>query len=373
MNASLARLLDHLAATLTAEREAAIDDLHRRALAWESVERLPLVLTYPCPDAPFPPYPHREALDDPEKMLFNELVSAFGASIVHRDQVGDDLPCTVRTNFGTGIVASLFGAHLEFHGNDPPWVRPFATRADFAAALERDPLDFRQGWCPRVMERYECYRALLAPYPALGRIIRQVLPDLQGPLDTVELLRGSELYLDFHTDPGLVQHALTVVATAQIGLARHLAPRLTDTVPGWTHQHGFALRGNILLRADSTILLSPVMYRDQVKPHDERVLRELGDGGFHACGNFMHLAGEYLGTGHCQCLDLGQPHLNDLDRLYELVRERQVALLRLSVSEEELTSGSVLRRFPTGASLVHAAPSLTDARRIMTAYRRACV
>ena len=78
MNARLTDLLDHLAATLTPEREAGIEDLHRRALSWQPVERLPLVLSYPAPQDRWVPCPHAEALADPEKMLFNELVSAWG-------------------------------------------------------------------------------------------------------------------------------------------------------------------------------------------------------------------------------------------------------------------------------------------------------
>jgi hypothetical protein len=46
-------------------------------------------------------------------------------------------------------------------------------------------------------------------------------------------------------------------------------------------------------------------------------------------------------------------------------------LLRLAVNEQELTSGSVLRRFPTGVSLQYATKSRDDARRIMNAYLQA--
>ena len=66
---------------------------------------------------------------------------------------------------------------------------------------------------------------------------------------------------------------------------------------------------------------------------------------------------------------MGQPHLNDLDRLYALARARRIPLLRLSVDEAELRTGRVLDRFPTGASLSHAARSIEDARRIMSDYQ----
>ncbi|HOX57594.1 MAG TPA: hypothetical protein P5205_12700 [Candidatus Paceibacterota bacterium] len=368
MNARLAKLLDHLAATLTPEREAEIEDLHRRALSWEPVERLPLVISYPAPSDRWVPYPHAEALADPEKMLFNELVSAWGTSICHRAEVGDDLPCTIRANFGCVLIASLFGARIEQVEDNPPWARSFQSRAEFVAALQRDPLDFTQGWCPRVLERYEFYRATLTAYPALNRVIKLVLPDLQGPMDTVELLRGCDLYLDLLQDSALVADALSKAAAAQIGFARHLARYVNDGPHGWAHQHGFLIRGPILIRIDSAIMLSPRMYREQIAPHDARVLRELGGGGLHSCGNVNLNGVEYLNVPKLQCLDLGQPEMNDLDKLYIQARERRVPLLRVTVQEGELTSGSVLRRFPTGVSLLHPAKSLADARRIMSAY-----
>jgi hypothetical protein len=371
MNQRLKELLEHLSATLTIEREAEIEALHCRALSWEPVERLPLVLNYPPPPGRFQPYPHREVRDDPEKMLFNELVSAYSASITHRELVGDDLPCTVRANFGVGIIASLFGAHIEQVEDNPPWVHPHATPEEFWSAMERDPLDFTPGWASRVTERYAFYREALAGYPKLPTIIKLVLPDLQGPMDTLELLRGSDVFLDLCTEPERVRKALETIATAQIGFARHLTPWLTDGPDGWSHQHGFLLRGHILVRADTAIMLSPQMYRAQVKPHDERVLQELGGGGLHSCGKIDHLAADFLTLASGQCLDLGQPQLNNLDALYRLARERHVPLVRVSVSEAELTSGAVLKRFPTGVSLRHTVPSLNDARRVMAAYRRA--
>ena len=368
MNPRLTELLDYLAATLTPAQEAGIEDLHRRALSWQPVKRLPLVLSYPAPPDRWAPYPHAEAIADPEKMLFNELVSAWGTSICHRATVGDDLPCTIRANFGCVLIASMFGARIEQVDDNPPWARNFETRQEFAAALQRDPLDFTQGWCPRVVERYEFYRAALAPYPGLASVIKLVLPDLQGPMDTVELLRGSELYVDLYQDPALVADALSKAAAAQVGFARHLSRYVNDGPPGWAHQHGFVIRGPILIRIDSAIMLSPRMYREQIAPYDERVLRELGGGGLHSCGDINLNGPEYLNVPSAQCLDLGQPEMNDLDKLYALAQQRRIPLLRVSVKESELTSGSVLRRFPTGVSLLHAAKSMEDARRIMHAY-----
>lgn len=370
MNAKLKELLDHLSATLTPTREAEIEERHRRAISWEPVDRLPLVLSYPAPPGRFQPYPHSQALADPEKMLFNELVSAWDTSVANREFVGDDLPCTLRANFGCVLIASLFGAHVEQVEENPPWVHPFETPEEFWEVIGRGVPDFSNGWIPRVKERYSFYREILAGRPELAAIVKLTLPDLQGPMDNLELLRGSDVFLDFYTDPERVQTALGTVAAAQVGLARHLARWVTDGPAGWSHQHGFKFPGGILLRGDTSIMVSPQMYREQIKPHDERVLRELGGGGLHSCGKITHIAPEFLTLALGRCLDVGQPRMNDLDELYRLARPHRVALLRVSVSEDELTSGAVLGRFPTGVSLLHAASSVDEARRIMGAYRR---
>ncbi len=54
--------------------------------------------------------------------MFNELVYAFDTSIAMRDRVDDDLPLTVRANFGTVLIASMCGADVEQLGDSPPWV-----------------------------------------------------------------------------------------------------------------------------------------------------------------------------------------------------------------------------------------------------------
>ena len=121
MNENLQALLEHLCKVLEERRRSDTAQLHRRTLNWERVERLPVVMSYPvCEDFPFQPYPHSAIFNDPEKMLFNELVHAFNTSVFLRRELNDDLPCTVRANFGTVIIASMFGANIQQVGENPP-------------------------------------------------------------------------------------------------------------------------------------------------------------------------------------------------------------------------------------------------------------
>ena len=327
---------------------------------------------------PFRPYPHSEIFADPSKMLFNELVHAFDTSIACRGLIDDDLACTVRANFGTVVIASLFGGKVEQVEENPPWVRHFDTLDEFRRAIDGDPTDFSRGWCPRVVETYQFYGEVLAYHPELREMIRIVLPDLQGPIDNVDVLRGTEFFTDFYNDPELVAHALEQAAAAQIAFAKHLAQYITDGPEGYCHQHTMPMPGAVLIRNDSAIMLSPAMYRERVAPHDERVLCELGGGGIHCCGKIEHNADEFLGVPGCGCLDLGQPEMNDIDAIYAQAAAhgpgggRKTPIIRLRVAREELASGSVMHRFPTGGSLMHQAQSFAEAQEIMAAYRRAC-
>ena len=362
----LTSLLDHLGRVVDSSRQAAIEQRYRRALDGDVKDRLPLVIDGPLPeDARFKPFPHGQIFDDPEQMLYNELVHAFDTSIALRDRVHDDLPLTVRANFGAVLIASMFGAPAEQLYDNPPWIRHHPDKeVSLDSVADHDPLDFSRGWCPRVVETMEAYHAILKDWPELYERIRIVLPDLQGPIDNLELIRGSDLFRQFAAEPKAVDVGMQAVATAQIGLARHLAPLVSDGPPGYSHQHAVMIKGNILLRVDSAIMLSPKMYREQVAPHDERVLRELGGGGIHCCGCFRHLAGEILQLPSLRSLDLGQPELNDVDAIYARARERNIPLIRVAASEEELLGGRLQDRFPTGVVLIHRADSFAKGNRI---------
>lgn len=373
VNRNLQVLLEHLTDVLDSDRQEEIENRHRRALNWEPVDRLPVIVALSSPQAlRFSPYPHGEVFDSPEKMLLNELVYAFNTSVASRDVLGDDLPCTIRANFGTVVIASLFGARVEQIDDNPPWIRhDGGGGTSLRGVLDHDPLDFSQGWCPRVVEMCQFYQNVLAEYPRLKRIIKVVLPDLQGPFDNLELVVGSDLFAELCTNEDLVGKALDAMATAQIGFARHLEPYLSDTSDGFSHQHATMIAGRILLRDDSVIMMSPEMYRSIVAPHDQRVLRELGGGGVHTCGRADGHLPAFLELASIRCLDLGQPELNDIDGLYMQLKARRIPLTRVKVSRDDLTTARIMGRLPTGVSLLYETDSVLDAKETMEAYLRA--
>jgi len=367
----LKRLLDHLERTLDPAEQQAVHERHARALRFEPVDRLPIVMQYPAPaDGEYRPFPHHEAFHNPEKMLFNELVHAFDTSICYHADVGDDLPFTIRANCGTIIIASLFGARWEQHGDDPPWARPYESLDALEAVFDVDPLDFTRGICPKIIDFYRFYSHAMADYPNLRRCVSIVLPDLQGPFDNAELLRGSEIYLDLYERPERVRKLMERTARAQVGFARHLKDLVSERFDEYTHQHATVMPGQILIRNDTPVNISAEMYREHVAPHDESVLSQMGGGGIHFCGKGEHLIPEILRLPSLTVIDLGQPEKNDLDKIYRQTSARRIPIIRLRVPEEELLSGAAARRFPTGTSLCHANRSLKDARRLMNALNK---
>ena len=96
---------------------------------------------------------------------------------------------------------------------------------------------------------------------------------------------------------------------------------------------------------------------------------ELGGGGMHCCGDFRHLLPPFSELSGLRCIDFGQPEMNDLDAVYAEARRGKIALVRASVANEELVSGAVLDRFPTGVALKQKVESRVQAQEIMSAYR----
>jgi len=367
---NLKQLLMTLDAKVDFDQQTQIFENHRRALCWEQTDRLPLVVSFPYPNSNrYMPYPRNETFDNPEKMLFNEFVYAFGTSILLQSEINDDLPFTIRPDFGTVIIASLFGGNLEQRGDNPPWIRHFETLEEFKSVFEKDPMDFSQGICQQVINRYKFYHEVLAVYPNLQKSIKVVLPDLQGPIDSLELLRGSEIYTDFCLNPELVENGLRLMAKAQVGFAKYLQQFTTDNFNGFSHQQAVTIKGNILIRNDSAIMISPEMYAEQVAPHDEFVLKELNGGGIHSCGKIDFNVPEIFRLKSLKCFDFGQSYLNDVETIYPLAREKKIPLTRYRPNINELISGKITERFPTGVSLVYEASSYSEAKLVVRSYK----
>ena len=367
-NDVLHRLLDYLEPRIDLDHAARVAARHRAALSFEEVDRPPLVCYLPYEGEEFKPYPLSEIFADPAKMMVNELLVGF-TSIYHAVDLKDDAPYCLRPNLGVTIVASMLGAGIRVMEEQPPWVLPLEDTAAIRRIVD-DPLpDSSAGLAPRVLEQYDFYRQVLADYPSCQAAFQLTLPDLQGPFDIAELLCGSEAFMAFYTEPDLLS-ALLERITATIMLAhRRFSAEVSENIgPGFHYQHGTAVRGEILLRSDSTIMISPDLYRKFILEHDGLIGQALGGVAVHFCGDGQHQIENMLSTPNLGSLDLGQPWLMDIDAIYAQALKAKVGLVRLTLPEDHRAASQVARRFPTGVSFVYYAETVAEAKELCQQY-----
>lgn len=259
----------------------------------------------------FPSILINDALNDPEKMLLRELALC---SNVLASKTGKIL--NIRCNYGTGILPSLFGTELFLMAPELDTL-PSARHLGgdtVKKRLDAGLPDLNNGLGAKVWETAAYYQDVLKNYPSLSRHIHIYHPDLQGPLDALELIRGSDFFLDIYDDPEFVRDLLELITSTYISFMKkwdRLVHSTTQTEfsPHW----GMWIKGRIMLRNDSAVNLSAEMYDEFVRPYDERILNEFGGGAVHYCGKGDHFVRSLCEMSLCYGIHLSQPHLNNMD------------------------------------------------------------
>ena len=363
---SLNRLLEAIESRIDLSRCARIDERYRKALACEPVDRPPLVIA--CEEHPLglEPFGHNESYDDPEKMLFNMLLTRVYPCLDFKD----DGPLAIRADMGTVVIASILGCRWRVTEDMPPWVEPVGDLSQVQPIVEAGVPDVAAGLAARVLETMQFYRSKLADYPQCLRAIQIAMPDAQGPFDTAEMICGSRIFYHLYDEPELISRLLALVGRTMVAYARRTKELAVDRLsPGLTCQHGYMIGGEILIRADSIINVSKEMYEAILRPHDEEVLTELGAGSMHFCGNGQHQVDALLEIGPLRGLDLGEPFLMEAEEIYRKCAARGVPVTNLMPSADDLVSGRARRTFPTGAVFTYQARTLAEAREVMAGYR----
>jgi hypothetical protein len=371
----LNQLLELIEARIDWERCLENDQRYLRSLAYETVDRPPLVvqpefghaLNLPEPWCKFHRYSYREGFDDPAAMLQNMLLGRVVPTLV----VDDDGPLAIRNDHGTIQVASAVGGNWKLHDDNFPWNEHFDTLEPIEAiANATGPVDLNAGVLPRSFATLRYYREKLAQFPLCAKAIQVSLPDLQGPFDNAEFLWGSSIYYAFGDCPELLCKLLSRLVDVTLQLHDAYKPFTYDRLdPTANTQHGYVMPGRLLLRDDSCLILSPRVYAEMVQPHDVRLLREVGLGGIHFCGNGQHMVETMSAPDVVKCLDFGQFYMMDGPLTYEVCRAHQTALLRVTPPREDLVSGKARRDYPTGVVMVYSTDNVDDARAVVQAYK----
>lgn len=286
----------------------------------------------PCPSQI--EWPHiviNHAIEDMDAMLYTQLK---GVSDMLAGDVG--LLLCVRANYGTGIIPTMFGAELfplkdEF--DTLPGTRPLEGGIEALRAVVADHrIDYTKGLAPRVFEFGHRWNELVQDYPLIQKYVYAYNPDLQGPFPLVDVLAGADIYYTMYDEPELVHQALDFVTDVYLDFSA----KWQALCPTYDTEHsvewGLLHKGKTILRNDAVTNLSEAMYREFAMPYDQRVFRAMG-GGMHFCGRGDHYIQAACELEGLSCINMSQPELNDMERIYAATVDQGKIIIGLDSAE----------------------------------------
>lgn len=294
---------------------------------WSESYFVPERTTIIEPEIPWPEININDAIESDELMVIDQfarlsrqLAAGFGGLL------------TVRSNYGVGILPSLFGTELFVmpkEMNTLPNVRPLAGGVEALEEVADAPIpDFSSGHGPAVMRIGTIYNEIFQTYPKIGSYVRTDHPDCQGPMDVVELLWGSEMFLALYDQVDLVKRLLEkVTETYKAFLDRWFA--LSPPKDELHAYFGNAHLGAICVRDDSAMNLSPEMYEEFILPFNDEVLTHFGGGAIHSCGRVDHFSPLLTRMEHLHAFNMSQPEYNDMEVVYKNTVDRGLPVIGL--------------------------------------------
>ena len=275
-----------------------------------------------------------DALDDYDLMLASEL------SRVSRALATGNGTLSIRANYGTGIIPSMFGTSIfkmPKEQNILPTAVPFADEDVIKRIIEGGIPSFDKGFGKQALEFGEICREVFKAYPKIERYVYVYHPDIQGPIDIAELLWGSDIFYAFYDDPDMVHDLMGVITETY---KRYLDKwfLIHPNRDGLNVHWDFFIKGNICIRNDSSMNLSPDFYREFVFKYDDHLLDYFGGGIVHFCGRGDHYIDIVTSAEKLTGINLSQPHLNDMDKIYAATvnsGKRLLALADIACDEYE--------------------------------------
>ena len=372
----LNELLDIISEYVNYERCREADERSKASLLCEYVDRPPLVIqatfgfdvmSLPYPWDRFKLYSYKETFDNPAAMLQNALLERVVPGLILKD----DNPLAIRNNHGTIQIASILGGKWMLFENNNPWIEHFDRKEDIERiAFSNEEINLNGGILQKSLETLKYYHEKLREYPSCYKAIQISIPDLEGPINTAEQLWGSDIYYAFYDEPQLLHKLFGKITDTMLDIYYLFRRYSTDRLlPVSSTQHFYQIPGNILIRDDSSIIVSPELYEEFIMPYDAKLLAKIGGGSIHFCGDGAHLISKMTEIKGIMGLDFGQPWYMDIGSIYANCREKKIALTHLSPSREDLISGKAAADFPTGAVFVYYTNNIDDAKEVIEGYQ----
>ena len=343
--------LDKLEAIIDLGHVERTRDLQRRAFRFEPVDHVPTVIHYPVPEDEWPSYGFAEIFEDPDKMLLQELQSVYAGA-----KLQDDRLYGIRANYGTGIIASMFGCEVRTFDDSLP-IGLHASSEQLDRILAGDAPGPDAGLMPRVLETATRFREALQPYPKLSRAVGSQVFDIQGPFDNASIIWGSDIYLAIFDDPEKLRRLMHLITEATLTAVKKL--REVDGRPLEEHDGDWNFLGGLCVRNDSSVNLSGDQYVEFVKPFDTRLLAEWG-GWIHFCGRAHQWWQALLDIPGLRGINPYQGEFYDLYEMFETCESAHVPIIQWTTPLD----ARCRERIRTGLSRIASADDFDTARQM---------
>lgn len=262
----------------------------------------------------------------------NMVLSQYGSCLQMLQEKSGMLLC-VRANYGVGILPSLFGAKMFVMAREQNCLPN-------SLPVEKSPEDLIAGGVPdlscglgaSVFAMQELFIQIGMRFPKIGRYVHIYHPDLQGPMDVMELLMGSECFYMLVDEPEMSHKLLELICDTYESFMKawwRKTPYNGKDAVHWGLMH----RGGIMLRNDSAMNLSPEMFEEYVEPADRRLMEKLGGGCVHFCGRGDHYIEKSVSIPGVSAINLSQPEYNDMEKIYRATVDRGIYILNLDPKE----------------------------------------
>jgi uroporphyrinogen-III decarboxylase len=154
---------------------------------------------------------------------------------------------------------------------------------------------------------------------------------------------GSSIFYAIYDQPELVHDLLEIVTQTYIRCMRAWL-KVVPFREGYNAHWGLLHKGNIMLRDDSAMNLSPDMFDTFIRPYDQRLLDEFGGGAIHFCGKGDHYIERLSQMKGVYAIHMSQPEYNDMETMYSHTVDKGINVLGLrgEVAAESLAQGRAL-------------------------------
>lgn len=331
--------LEKLEAIIDTEHIERTERLQKRAFSFEEVEHLPTVIGYPVDESEWPNFGFEEIFEDPAKMLLSQLKSVYiGAKLQ------DDRLYGIRPNYGTGIIASMFGCETKVFGHALP-IALHVSEEKLEKILAEGVPDLNTGTFGKVLKTASYFRQTLKPYPKLSKAVGIELFDVQGTFDNASIIWGSDIYLAMLDTPDKVKKLIEII-TQTIAAATKEFRSVTAT-PLDEQDGVWNSLGGICLRDDSCINLSSDHYLEFVKPFNTQLLKEF-TGWIHFCGQAHQWWRHLMDIPNLKAINPYQGEFYDLGEMYEVCSAAKIPIVQWTVPVDKKNQ----KRIRTGFSRI---------------------